>query len=86
MLSGIEAGSASGDRLVLAPRPSTRGRSCVRDEPVFAALFGYMFAGDQFGALGWGGCAAIVAGIVLAEPAAGTAFVWTVARGPRRRP
>ena len=39
-------------------------------EPVFAALFGYTLAGDRLGALGWGGCAVIMAGIVLAEPAA----------------
>ena len=39
-------------------------------EPAWAALFGYTLAGDRLGALGWGGCAAIMAGIVLAEPAA----------------
>src|SRR5581483_2096087 len=39
-------------------------------EPVWAALFGYTLAGDRLGALGWGGCAVIMAGIVLAEPAA----------------
>ena len=39
-------------------------------ETVFAGLFGYALAGDRLGALGWGGCAAIMGGIVLAEPAA----------------
>src|SRR2546423_9205214 len=39
-------------------------------EPVWAAHFGYTLAGDRLGALGWGGCAVIMAGIVLAEPAA----------------
>jgi drug/metabolite transporter (DMT)-like permease len=39
-------------------------------EPVFAALFGITLAGDRLGALGWTGCAAIMAGIILAEPAA----------------
>jgi drug/metabolite transporter (DMT)-like permease len=39
-------------------------------ETVFAGLFGYALAGDRLGALGWGGCAAIMSGIVLAEPAA----------------
>ena len=39
-------------------------------EPVFAALFGVLLAGDRLGWLGWGGCAVIMAGIVLAEPAA----------------
>jgi drug/metabolite transporter (DMT)-like permease len=39
-------------------------------ETVFAGLAGYLFAGDRLGALGLAGCAAIFAGIVLAEPAA----------------
>jgi len=39
-------------------------------ETVFAGLFGYLLAGDRLGALGWGGCAVILAGIVVAEPAA----------------
>src|SRR5256714_5981922 len=39
-------------------------------EPVWTAFFGYTLAGDRLGALGWGGCAAIMVGIVLAEPAA----------------
>jgi drug/metabolite transporter (DMT)-like permease len=44
-------------------------------EPVWAALFGYTLAGDRLGALGWGGCAVIMAGIVLAEPAAAQTLV-----------
>jgi len=51
-------------------------------EPVFAALFGYTLAGDRLGALGWGGCALIMAGSVLAEPAAASALVSAV---PGRR-
>ena len=43
-------------------------------EPVFAALFGYWLAGDRLGAWGWAGCAVIMAGIVLAEPAAADAL------------
>jgi drug/metabolite transporter (DMT)-like permease len=39
-------------------------------EPVFAALFGFWLAGDRLGWLGWTGCAVIMAGIVVAEPAA----------------
>jgi len=46
-------------------------------ETVFAGLAGYLFAGDRIGALGLAGCAAILAGIVIAEPAA--------AATPRRR-
>jgi drug/metabolite transporter (DMT)-like permease len=44
-------------------------------EPVWAAFFGYTLAGDRLGSLGWGGCAAIMAGIVLAEPAAARVLV-----------
>jgi drug/metabolite transporter (DMT)-like permease len=50
-------------------------------ETVFAGLFGYALAGDRLGALGWGGCAAILAGIVLAEPAAAGVLRRLVARG-----
>ncbi|MEX2210192.1 MAG: DMT family transporter [Gaiellaceae bacterium] len=39
-------------------------------EPVFAGLFGYLLAGDRLGALGWTGCAVILCGIAVAEPAA----------------
>jgi drug/metabolite transporter (DMT)-like permease len=43
-------------------------------ETVFAGLFGYWLSGDRLGWLGWGGCAVILAGIVLAEPAAARAL------------
>ncbi len=39
-------------------------------ETVFAGIFGYWLANDRLGWLGWGGCAVILAGIVLAEPSA----------------
>ena len=39
-------------------------------ETVWAGIFGYWLSGDRLGWLGWGGCAAIFAGIVVAEPAA----------------
>lgn len=39
-------------------------------EPVFAGLFGYLLAGDRLGWLGWTGCAVILCGIAVAEPAA----------------
>jgi drug/metabolite transporter (DMT)-like permease len=39
-------------------------------ETVFAGLFGYLLDGDRLGAVGWAGCALILTGIVLAEPAA----------------
>ena len=40
-------------------------------EPVFAGIFGFWLAGDRLGAIGWGGCAVIMAGIAVAEPEAG---------------
>ena len=43
-------------------------------EPVFAALFGYTLAGDRLGSAAWAGAAAIMGGIVLAEPAASAAL------------
>ena len=43
-------------------------------EPVWTAIFGYWLAGDRLGALGWGGAALIMAGIVVAEPAAADAL------------
>jgi drug/metabolite transporter (DMT)-like permease len=59
---------------------ATRTALAFAMEPVFAALFGYTLAGDRLGALGWGGCAAIMTGIVLAEPAAAGALAAAVAR------
>jgi drug/metabolite transporter (DMT)-like permease len=49
-------------------------------EPVWAALFGFTLAGDRLGAVGWAGCAVIMAGIVLAEPAAASALAGLVGR------
>jgi drug/metabolite transporter (DMT)-like permease len=39
-------------------------------EAGWAGLFGYLLADHRLGAAGWGGCALILAGILLAEPAA----------------
>jgi drug/metabolite transporter (DMT)-like permease len=39
-------------------------------ETVFAGVAGYLFADDRIGLVGLAGCAAILAGIVIAEPAA----------------
>ena len=49
---------------------ATRTALAFTMEPVWTAFFGFTLAGDRLGALGWGGSAAIMAGIVLAEPAA----------------
>ena len=57
-------------------------------ETVFAGIAGYLFSGDRIGALGFAGCAAILAGIVIAEPAAAATLRRLVGRpapepGPR---
>jgi drug/metabolite transporter (DMT)-like permease len=61
---------------------ATRTALTFAMEPVFTALFGYTLAGDRLGALGWGGAVAIMAGIVLAEPAAARTLVSVVGRTP----
>ena len=50
---------------------ATRTALAFTMEPVWTAFFGYTLAGDRLGLLGWGGCAVIMAGIVLAEPRRG---------------
>jgi len=65
---------------------ATRTALAFAMEPVFTAFFGYTLAGDRIGALGWGGAALIMAGIVLAEPAAARALSAAVSkRGSRGR-
>lgn len=44
----------------------------VEDAVALSPLLAFL-AGDRLGAIGWGGCAVILAGIVLAEPAAALA-------------
>jgi drug/metabolite transporter (DMT)-like permease len=39
-------------------------------EAPFAALFGLLLLSEHLGAAGWAGCAVMLTGIVLAEPAA----------------
>jgi drug/metabolite transporter (DMT)-like permease len=61
---------------------ATRTALAFAMEPVWAAFFGYTLDGDRLGAWGWGGCAAIMAGILLAEPAAASTLARLV---PRKR-
>jgi drug/metabolite transporter (DMT)-like permease len=49
-------------------------------ETVWAGFFGYVLSGDRLGWFGWLGCASIMAGIVLAEPAAAAALARLVRR------
>jgi drug/metabolite transporter (DMT)-like permease len=39
-------------------------------EAPFAALFGVLLLSEQLGWLGWAGCAVMLGGILIAEPAA----------------
>jgi drug/metabolite transporter (DMT)-like permease len=50
-------------------------------EAPFAALFGVLLADEKLGWIGWTGCAVMLAGIVLAEPAAAAALRRLVGRG-----
>ena len=50
---------------------ATRTALAFAMEPVFAGVFGFWLAGDRLGAVGWAGCAVIMAGILVAEPQAG---------------
>ena len=59
---------------------ATRTALAFTMEPVWTAFFGYTLAGDRLGWLGWGGCAVIMAGIVLAEPAAAGALARSLRR------
>ncbi len=63
---------------------ATRTALAFTLEPVWAALFGYTIAGDRLGALGWAGCAVIMAGIILAEPSAAGALREALGRTRRQ--
>ena len=64
---------------------ATRTALAFAMEPVFTAIFGYTLAGDRLGAVGWLGCGVIMAGILLAEPAAAGSLRRLVGR-PAIRP
>ena len=73
--------SSPGSSRARSPSSSRRGRSGARARraprspsrwsPSGPGFFGFWLAGDRLGAIGWGGCALIMAGIVVAEPEAG---------------
>lgn len=60
---------------------ATRTALAFTMEPVWTGFFGFTLAGDRLGGVGWGGCAVILAGILLAEPAAADALTRLVRRG-----
>jgi drug/metabolite transporter (DMT)-like permease len=49
-------------------------------ESPWAGLFGYLLDDDHLGVVGWGGCALIMAGIVVSEPAAASVLSRLVGR------
>ncbi|MBA3432718.1 MAG: EamA family transporter [Actinobacteria bacterium] len=59
---------------------ATRTALAFAMEPVWAGFFGFWLAGDRLGAIGWAGCAVIMAGILVAEPEAGRTLRRLVAR------
>ena len=61
---------------------ATRTALAFTMEPVWTAIFGIWLAGDRLGTWGWVGCAVIMAGILLAEPAAASSLRRLVRRGP----
>jgi drug/metabolite transporter (DMT)-like permease len=63
---------------------ATRTALAFSAEPVFAGLFGYLLAADRLGAIGWGGCVLILAGIVISEPAAAQTLRRSIRRSPGR--
>jgi len=54
-------------------------------EAVWAGFFGYLLADDRLGLVGWSGCALILAGIVVAEPAAAEVLRRLPSAAQRRR-
>jgi len=59
---------------------ATRTALAFSLEPVWAALFGITIAGDRLGTAAWAGCAVIMAGILVAEPAAAAVLARLVRR------
>jgi drug/metabolite transporter (DMT)-like permease len=62
---------------------ATRTALAFTMEPVWTAFFGYTLAADRLGTIGWAGCAVIMVGILLAEPAAARALLSRTRRQPR---
>jgi drug/metabolite transporter (DMT)-like permease len=87
LVTGIFASAFAFAVQTWAQRRTTATRTALvfTLEPVFAAIFGYTLAGDRLGAVGWGGCAVIMLGIALAEPAAAGVLVRLVPSGAARR-
>ena len=64
---------------------ATRAALIFTLEAPFAALFGVALLSEHLGWVGWTGCAVMLAGIALAEPAAAHALRRLVRPGSPRR-
>jgi drug/metabolite transporter (DMT)-like permease len=71
LVTGVFASAFAFLAQTWAQRRTTATRTALAFslEPVWAAFFGITLAGDRLGAVGFLGCAVIMAGILLAEPA-----------------
>ena len=69
LVTGVFASALAFLAQTWAQRRTTAARTALAFsmEPVWAALFGVTLAGDHLGAVGWAGCAVIMAGILVAE-------------------
>jgi drug/metabolite transporter (DMT)-like permease len=76
LVTGVFASAAAFLAQTWAQKQATATQTALAFslEPVWTAFFGYTLAGDRLGATGWIGCAVIMAGIVVAEPAAAGAL------------
>ncbi|HEY6960247.1 MAG TPA: DMT family transporter [Gaiellaceae bacterium] len=69
LVTGVFASALAFLAQTWAQRRTTATRTALAFslEPVWAAIFGISLAGDRLGPAGWAGCAAIMAGILVAE-------------------
>ena len=76
LVTGVFASALGYLVQVWAQRQLSAARTAIAFtlEPVWTAVFGYWLAGDRLGGVGWLGAALIMAGIVVAEPAAAEAL------------
>ncbi len=82
VVTGVFAGAFAFLAQTWAQRRATATQTALAFslEPVWTAFFGFTLAGDRLGTLGWVGCAVIMAGIAVAEPAAAGALARLVRR------
>ena len=84
LVTGVFASALAFLAQVWAQRRTSATRTALAFslEPVWTAFFGATLAGDRLGGAAWAGCAAIMAGIGVAEPATASVLARLV-RGVR---